>query len=205
MMAKLEYVVGNAVEPRNLRTIIAQGNNNIGAWGSGFVLAINQLSPLPRLAYLDWAKEKGFYCRPDTCVPTNVVLRKKQFVPFELGEIQLVPVTDDLYVANMITQKSCGPFDHLIPFRYDSAQECFYRLYLAATTLKFDHVTMPRIGCGLAGGEWIKVEALINLELVKRGISVDVYDLPVEGKFISRVPEFPFVKSKIKTQNGFSN
>lgn len=191
-MAKIDYVVGNAIEPRNARTIIAQGNNNIGAWGSGFVLAVDQLSPLPKQAYLKWAGFKSFHCKPDTCVPTDAILRKKQIVPFELGEIQLVEVTPDLYVANMITQKSCGPFDHLIPFRYDSARECLYRLYLAATALNFDHVTTPRLGCGLAGAQWDKVEALIKAELVDRGINVDVYDLPVQGKFISRVPEFPF-------------
>ncbi|EPJ40147.1 hypothetical protein STAFG_2811 [Streptomyces afghaniensis 772] len=35
---------------------------------------------------------------------------------------------------------------------------------------------MPRIGCGLAGGKWSRVEPLIEERLIRRGISVTVYD-----------------------------
>ncbi len=37
-------------------------------------------------------------------------------------------------------------------------------------------VHMPRIGCGLAGGRWPRVEPLIVERLVRRGIEVTVYD-----------------------------
>ena len=36
---------------------------------------------------------------------------------------------------------------------------------------------MPRIGCGLAGGTWDKIEPLINESLVKNEIETYVYDL----------------------------
>ncbi|WP_436847462.1 hypothetical protein [Streptomyces aureus] len=35
---------------------------------------------------------------------------------------------------------------------------------------------MPRIGCGLAGGSWSRVEPLVTERLVRRGLSVTVYD-----------------------------
>jgi hypothetical protein len=35
---------------------------------------------------------------------------------------------------------------------------------------------MPRIGCGLAGGTWSRIEPLITERLVKHGIAVTVYD-----------------------------
>lgn len=35
---------------------------------------------------------------------------------------------------------------------------------------------MPRIGCGLAGGTWPRVEPLVENRLVRRGIPVTVYD-----------------------------
>lgn len=35
---------------------------------------------------------------------------------------------------------------------------------------------MPRIGCGLAGGTWDRVEPLVGERLVARGIPVTVYD-----------------------------
>lgn len=39
---------------------------------------------------------------------------------------------------------------------------------------------LPRIGCGLAGGTWERVEELIALNLSLRGIPVTVYDLASE-------------------------
>jgi hypothetical protein len=35
---------------------------------------------------------------------------------------------------------------------------------------------MPRIGCGLAGGRWERVEPLVTAELTDRGVHVTVYD-----------------------------
>lgn len=37
-------------------------------------------------------------------------------------------------------------------------------------------VHMPRIGCGLAGGKWSRVEPLVMERLVKPGIAATVYD-----------------------------
>ncbi|MCT2277673.1 hypothetical protein M3G91_08560 [Micromonospora chalcea] len=37
-------------------------------------------------------------------------------------------------------------------------------------------VHMPRIGCGLAGGSWQRIEPLIRQALSDRGIPVTVYD-----------------------------
>lgn len=178
MSAKLNYLVGNALAPIEAETIIAQGNNSIGAWGAGFVLAVDKLSPVPRSMYTDWAKNGWFLTNDAACRPA---LKGKKRVPFMLGEIQLVKVEEApnrKYIANMITQKGCGNFDHLIPLRYDSVRECFYRLAIAANTLGILSVSMPRIGCGLAGGEWECVEELINDELIENGVNVDVYDLP---------------------------
>jgi hypothetical protein len=37
---------------------------------------------------------------------------------------------------------------------------------------------MPRIGCGLAGGNWDTVGAIVEQELGRQGVAVTVYDLP---------------------------
>lgn len=37
-------------------------------------------------------------------------------------------------------------------------------------------VHMPRIGCGLAGGKWSRIEPLIERRLAGRGVPVTVYD-----------------------------
>jgi len=38
-------------------------------------------------------------------------------------------------------------------------------------------VHMPRIGCGLAGGEWSTIEAIIERTLIPAGVAVVVCDL----------------------------
>lgn len=35
---------------------------------------------------------------------------------------------------------------------------------------------MPRIGCGLAGGTWDRIEPLIQANLIDPGVAVTVYD-----------------------------
>jgi hypothetical protein len=37
-------------------------------------------------------------------------------------------------------------------------------------------VHMPRIGCGLAGSKWTRIEPLIEQYLCGRGVTVTVYD-----------------------------
>jgi len=37
---------------------------------------------------------------------------------------------------------------------------------------------MPRIGCGLAGGTWDRIEPLLHRTLTVAGIAVTVYDFP---------------------------
>ena len=35
---------------------------------------------------------------------------------------------------------------------------------------------MPRIGCGLAGGKWERIEPIITQNLSRKGLEVYVYD-----------------------------
>ena len=47
----------------------------------------------------------------------------------------------------------------------------------AFATEKGASIHMPRIGCGLAGGTWDKMEPIIIAALANKGVSVPVYDL----------------------------
>jgi hypothetical protein len=78
-------------------------------------------------------------------------------------------------VANMVAQRgtrrgSSGP-----PIRYDALAACLGQVAARALELKAS-THMPRIGCGLAGGQWAKVEPLIQEQLCSRGVAVTVYD-----------------------------
>jgi O-acetyl-ADP-ribose deacetylase (regulator of RNase III) len=154
----INYINGDATRPiGGGNKIIAHICNDIGGWSRGFVLALSKRWSLPERMYRGWHRGDGF----------------------SLGDVQFMEVEEDIWVANMICQHGINTVDGIPPIRYGS-------LLKALTTLKYNafelraSVHMPRIGCGLAGGEWSKVEPLIKKALCDWGISVFVYDLKVD-------------------------
>jgi O-acetyl-ADP-ribose deacetylase (regulator of RNase III) len=62
------------------------------------------------------------------------------------------------------------------PIDYDALQKCLSKA--GDEVSKFAaSIHIPRIGAGLAKGDWTTIEELIDQELLKRGINVTVYDL----------------------------
>ncbi|MGQ4423122.1 Appr-1-p processing protein, partial [Streptomyces violaceoruber] len=61
------------------------------------------------------------------------------------------------------------------PVRYEAIGTALGRVADRAAELEAS-VHLPRIGCGLAGGTWSRVEPLISDRLTRRGIPVTVYD-----------------------------
>jgi O-acetyl-ADP-ribose deacetylase (regulator of RNase III) len=82
-------------------------------------------------------------------------------------------------VANLIAQDRYRNQANPHPLDNHSLSKCLRSLtnYLVKT---FDDSTvhMPRIGCGLAGGEWEEVRPMIESTLSDSDIPVIVYDLP---------------------------
>ncbi|MEV0246356.1 macro domain-containing protein [Nocardia sp. NPDC050712] len=155
---EIAYETGDATTPRITGpAIIAHICNDLGRWGKGFVLAVSARWPQPERAYRDWHKQRD----------TN---------DFALGAVQFVPVAADLYVANMIGQHGLRSSTGSPPIRYDAVDQNLRTLADFASTSKAS-VHMPRIGCGLAGGSWDRIEPLIDSCLSSRGIAVVVYDL----------------------------
>lgn len=157
----IEYVVGDATDPKVTGPkIIAHICNDIGGWGRGFVLSLSQRHPEAEKAYRRWNADGSM--GPDDR-------------PFHLGEVQLVKVADDTWVANMIAQHGIMPKNEMPPIRYEALERC---LVSVAAYAKFYGTTvhMPRIGCGLAGGKWQYIEPLVEARLASQGIPVYVYD-----------------------------
>lgn len=61
------------------------------------------------------------------------------------------------------------------PIRYEAIAKALAKLGVFAKEINAS-VHMPRIGCGLAGGTWDKIEPIINATLIANGIEVFVYD-----------------------------
>lgn len=162
----VRYLTGDATRPEGPGTkVIAHCCNDAGLWGAGFVMALSDRWKRPEREYLRWHRES----------PEGLLL----------GAMQLVPVEDDVMVANIVGQHGIrrGP-DGTPPIRYDAIAQGFGYIstYAAVNHDRNVSVHMPRIGCSLAGGSWARIEPLIDLEFVSRGIPVTVYDWP-GGKF----------------------
>lgn len=61
------------------------------------------------------------------------------------------------------------------PIRYEAVRSALEKV--ADHALQYDaSIHMPRIGCGLAGGTWDKIEPLLMECLSSKGVQVTVYD-----------------------------
>lgn len=155
---KISYQSGDATTPSiGGSAIIAHLCNDLGRWGKGFVVAVSARWPEPERAYRDW-------------------YRQRESNDFALGAVQFVRVSADFHVANMIGQHGIRSSAGGPPIRYEAVDQALERLaeFAAASNAS---VHMPRIGCGLAGGTWDRIEPLIHARLSSRGVSVLVYDL----------------------------
>ncbi|MGW2418993.1 macro domain-containing protein [Streptomyces sp. NPDC001709] len=156
-MSEIMYVRGDATVPSVKGTkVIAHVCNDIGGWGKGFVLALSRRWPEPERAYRAWHRDRAHN-------------------DFALGAVQLVRVEPYVWVANMVGQRGIRRGSKGVPVRYEAIDTALARLADEVTELGAS-VHMPRIGCGLAGGTWSRIEPLITERLVKRAIPVTVYD-----------------------------
>lgn len=156
-MSELRIVKGDATSPQAKgMKIIAHVCNDLGGWGKGFVVAVSKRWPEPEREYRAWHRGRA----------RN---------GFGLGAVQIVQVQADIHVANMIGQHGMRHGSGGPPVRYPAIERCLSTLGDHALRLGAS-VHLPRIGCGLAGGRWDRVEPLITESLCERDIAVTVYD-----------------------------
>lgn len=156
-MERLRIIKGDATGPQAAGPkIIGHICNDLGGWSKGFVLAISRRWPEPEREYRAWHRDRA---RND----------------FALGAVQLVQVRRDTWVANMIGQHGMRTGSKGPPIRYKAVEQCLRTLSDHAERLNAS-VHMPRIGCGLAGGSWTRIEPLITHTLGARDIPTTIYD-----------------------------
>jgi O-acetyl-ADP-ribose deacetylase (regulator of RNase III) len=149
--------------------VIAHVCNDIGGWGKGFVLALSCRWPEPEAAYRAWHRDRTHN-------------------DFGLGAAQFVQVDHSVWVANLVGQRGIRPpargfapagatprGGKAVPVRYEAIDASLGLLADRAVELGAS-VHMPRIGCGLAGGRWERIEPLVTARLCERDIPVTVYD-----------------------------
>ncbi|MET8138465.1 MULTISPECIES: macro domain-containing protein [unclassified Streptomyces] len=156
-MSEIMYVRGDATVPscKGVK-LIAHVCNDIGGWGKGFVPALSRRWPEPEAAYRAWHRDRAGN-------------------DFGLGAAQFVQVEPCVWVANLVGRRGIRTGSKGVPVRYEAIDAALGPLADKAVELGAS-VHMPRIGCGLAGGKWSRVEPLVTERLVRRGLPVTVYD-----------------------------
>lgn len=156
-MSGISYVQGDATAPQGKGVkIIVHVCNDLGGWGKGFVLALSRRWPEPEAAYRSWHRDRAHN-------------------DFGLGAVQFVQVSPFVHVANLVGQHGMRRGSKGVPVRYEAIDTGLAAVADRARELGAS-VHMPRIGCGLAGGTWARVEPLISARLTDRGVPVTVYD-----------------------------
>jgi O-acetyl-ADP-ribose deacetylase (regulator of RNase III) len=151
----ISYVVGDATFPLGTdERVIVHVCNNRGGWGKGFVLALSKRWSEPERAYKAWAARE----------------------PLELGKVQLVRVEDSIQVANVVAQDGYIRPTRPVPLDYVGLQAGLAKL-AERESLREASFHMPRIGSKLGGGDWARIEVIVEATL---GVdhAVTVYDLP---------------------------
>ena len=154
---EIAFVTGDATQPHGdgPRLIAHVVNDKTPNWGGAFARALREEYPVAQTQFLEWVSTDRNRLR--------------------LGAVHLAEVDTDLAVATMVAQRGYGPSARG-RLRYDALRSAL--ISVAEEARRRDaSVHMPRIGAGMAGGDWSVIAELIEIELVARGVATTVYSL----------------------------
>ena len=141
-------------------TLLAHVVNNRGLWGAGFVLAISRR----------WPEIKRYYdkrCKYYEERPEEL-----------LGSIQCVDAAQDITVVNMFAM--AGVYHsryNPTPLQTDSLFRCLKALRRKAETDGYRVIQMPKIGAGLARGDWSTILKIIKTIFAGSAVIVKIKTL----------------------------
>lgn len=127
--------------------VIAHGVNCQGVMGSGVAKALYEKWPRVRDKYLDFFIEHNAGPDGENFLGTIDVLLAER-------------VTNKI-VINCFTQQYYGN-DGKQYLSYDALLSCMEDLYSFCIARDLHEIAMPKIGCGLAGGDWNIVKTILN-------------------------------------------
>lgn len=155
---KIEYVTGDATEPRGCgpRAIVHLVNDKTANWGGAFANALRSRYPEAQQDFRAWVAADKSRLR--------------------LGEIRRIDVEPELEVITIVGQKGYGSSAHP-RVRYEALRSALQRVSKLLDRGPAS-VHMPRIGAGMAGGDWNVIAELVCHELVDHGHEVTVYSRP---------------------------
>jgi len=143
------YKKGDLLEATE--NIIAHGCNCSGGFGSGVAGQIAK----------KWPVAKDYYLA-------------SHVDGYGLGSVQMVPIGTNKWVANCRTQKAYLPRG-ICHADYSAIESAMMSLREYAETFNNSSIAIPKIGAGLAGGDWAIIERIINY--IFDNYDITVYEL----------------------------
>lgn len=165
-MASIFYKNGDATNPyieeNETHIMICHICNNLGRWGTGFTSALDKKWNEPRKKYIELITEFN---------------RLNKDV---MGAIIPANVEDNITVMNMVAQDGVKGPNNPTPINYKALE-----IALSTVTHNINSyyknvssIHMPKIGAGLAGGDWNEIEPMIQKQLVDPlNIDINVYEI----------------------------
>lgn len=139
--------------------VIAHGVNCQNAMGSGVAKALYSKWPEVKFDYHKVCTKMLQHCTNDDL----------------LGHIFAVN-SDDKLIINCFTQQNYG-YDGQVYLNYEALEMCMRGVREFCKGYSVSEVAMPKIGCGLAGGDWEKVKKILDKTFHKKHFHVKVYYL----------------------------
>jgi O-acetyl-ADP-ribose deacetylase (regulator of RNase III) len=163
-MSIVRRIVGNLLDTD--ARYIAHGCNAQGVMGAGVALALRR----------KWPQVYGEY----RAQYDRLLLAQRMHMDLPIGDPPIGLPLGEVYevqcghqvVLNCITQEFVGGDKRYVS--YDAVDECFR--HIARLVPRDGVVAIPRIGAGLAGGDWDVIETIINK--ATPDTMVWLYDLP---------------------------
>jgi O-acetyl-ADP-ribose deacetylase (regulator of RNase III) len=148
----MKVIVGNALTVT--RGIIVHGCNCKGVMGSGIARSVRELYPQAFGVYHNEFSKNGL----------------------KLGNITFAKCeNDEKWIVNAQTQDGCGTDKRYVD--YEAVYQCFEKVRDFAEVLQERGIVVPivfpKIGAGLAGGNWMIIETMIK-EICK-GHELELY------------------------------
>ena len=143
---KIKYMQGDMFShtfPQNQKwRIFAHGCNAKGVMGSGVALQVKKMFPFAYEAYMLQHNIDGLH----------------------LGQL-ISGREGDVIILNMITQQQYGRDKNVVYVSYDAVEECIKRVNKGCANIQgcdMVEVVMPKVGSGLANGDWNIIESIIE-------------------------------------------
>lgn len=161
-MKEINYIIGDATNPpvtKGAYSVICHCCNTMGAWGAGFVIPLGNRYPSAKKEYIKFIQKTPLAQR--------------------LGNVSYVKVTRNIVVANIMGQSRIyRDSEGNIPLNYEALKKGLENVLERFNKYNVPYtIHMPRIGCGLAGGDWNIVENIVKEVFSANDVEVYVYDL----------------------------